>query len=78
MKYVGVIWFVFHGLQLLPINFPHQNSCCINKSIMKHLLNRIENYTSFDLVVFIGSACLLIFLTKCIYRSSQLCVHYTR
>ena len=37
LRYVGVIWFVFHVLQLLPIRLTQQNSCCISKSLMKHL-----------------------------------------
>ena len=37
LRYVGVIWFVFHVLQLLPIRFTQQNSCCISKSMIKHL-----------------------------------------
>ena len=39
IRYVGVIWFLFHVLQLLPIRFTQQNSCCINKSTIKHLQN---------------------------------------
>ena len=34
--YVGVIRFVFHVLQLLPIRFTEQNLCCIGKSTMKY------------------------------------------
>ena len=29
--YVGVIWFVFHVLQFVPIRFTQQNLCCISK-----------------------------------------------
>jgi hypothetical protein len=39
LRYAGVIWFVFHVLQLLLIRFIQQNSCCISKSTMKHLQN---------------------------------------
>ena len=36
-RYAGVVmWFVFRVLQLLPIGFTQQNSCCISKSMMKH------------------------------------------
>ena len=34
---VSGIWFIFHVLQLLPITFKQQNSCCLSKSKMKHL-----------------------------------------
>ena len=38
LRYVGVIWFVFHALQLLPIIFTQPNSwCIISKYIMEHL-----------------------------------------
>ena len=37
LRYEGVMWFVFHVLQLLPIKFTQQNLCCISKSIMKHM-----------------------------------------
>ena len=37
IRYVGVIWFAFHILQLLPIRITQQNACCISKSTMKHL-----------------------------------------
>ena len=51
-----VIWFIVHVLQLIPIRFTQQISCCISKSIMKRLLKS----TFHDLVMVIGSACLLI------------------
>ena len=36
--YVGVIWFVSHVPRLLPIiSFTQSHSCCISKSMMKHL-----------------------------------------
>ena len=57
---MGVIWFIFHALQLLPIRFTQQNSCCISKSIMKHMQNRIKIWTSPYLGMVIGSSCLLI------------------
>jgi hypothetical protein len=59
-RYVGVVWFHFHVFQVLSIRFIQQNSCCIRKSTMKHMQNRISNWNSSDLVVVIGSACLLI------------------
>ena len=37
IRYVGVIWFLFHVLQLLPIRCTQQNSCCISKSTMKNM-----------------------------------------
>ena len=37
LRYVGVIWFVFHVPQLLLIIFTQQNSCCTSNSLMKHL-----------------------------------------
>ena len=37
LRHVGFIWFIFNVLQLLPIRFTQQNSCCISKSMMKHL-----------------------------------------
>ena len=36
MRYVGVIRFVFHVLQLLLIGFTQRNLCCISISTMKH------------------------------------------
>jgi hypothetical protein len=35
--YVGVIWLLFHVLQLLPIVFTRQNSCCVSKPTMKRM-----------------------------------------
>ena len=44
LRYVGAIRFVFHVLQLLPIRFTQQHSCCISKYVMKRLQNNhIEN-----------------------------------
>ena len=37
LRNVGVIWFLVHVPELLPISFTQQNSCCINKSRMKHM-----------------------------------------
>ena len=37
LRCMGVIWFVFHVLDFLPIRFTKQNSCSISKSTMKHL-----------------------------------------
>ena len=51
VRYMGVIWFVFHVLQLLPVRFTQMNVCRISKSTMKQLQNRIENWTFPDLVV---------------------------
>ena len=37
IRYVDVIWFIFHVLKLLPIRFTQPNSWCINKSMMKYM-----------------------------------------
>ena len=37
LRYVGVIWFIFMFVQLLPIRFTQPYSCCVSKSTMKHL-----------------------------------------
>ena len=37
VRYVLVIWFIFHVFQLLLIRFTQQNSFCVRKSKMKHL-----------------------------------------
>ena len=37
LRYVGVIWFVFHVFQLLPNTFTQEYSFCISKSTGKHL-----------------------------------------
>ena len=39
MRYVSVVWFVCHVLQLLPIRSTQQNPCCTRKFMMKHLQN---------------------------------------
>jgi hypothetical protein len=57
----GLVWFGFHVFQFLPIKCKQQqNSCCINKSTMRHLQKLDENWTSLDLVMVIRSAWLLI------------------
>jgi hypothetical protein len=53
-----VIWF-FSMFQLL-LRFTQQNSYCISISKTKHKKNWIENQTSPDLGMIIGSACLFI------------------
>ena len=60
IRYVGVIWFIFHVLQLLPIRFAPKNLCCISKSTMNICKNQIGNRNSRDLVMVIASACLSI------------------
>ena len=37
LRYVGVIWFLLHVLQLLPTRVAQQNMYCISKSTMKHM-----------------------------------------
>ena len=61
VRYMSVIWFAFHVLQLLLIVFTQQNSCCISKSTMKYVQNRIENRAFLDLVMIITSASLLVY-----------------
>ena len=51
LRYVGVIWFIFHVLLLSIITLQQQNLCCISKILMKHLQ---KNYIHF--VKVIGSA----------------------
>ena len=58
-RFVGVIKFVFHVLQLLPIIFTKQNYCCTSKPIVKHKQIHVEYQTSHYLVMVIGNACLL-------------------
>ena len=38
--HVGIIWFVFHVPQLVPLRFTQQNLHCINKSMMKDTKKR--------------------------------------
>jgi hypothetical protein len=37
VRYVGVIWFGFQVLQLLPIRLHNKILCCVIESTMKHL-----------------------------------------
>ena len=39
LRYVDVIQFVYHVLQLLLIRIRERNLCCISKSTMKHQSN---------------------------------------
>jgi hypothetical protein len=59
LRYAGVIWFIFHVLQLLPIRFTQQNLCCINISMMKHLQEPNWKSDFPWLFMVIESACLL-------------------
>ena len=59
LRYVGVIQFVFHVLQLTDSIYTTKRLFCFSKSTVNHQQNRIENRTSPDLVMVIGSACLL-------------------
>ena len=36
LRYVGVVWFDFHGLQLLPNRFMQLIVCRISEAMMKH------------------------------------------
>jgi hypothetical protein len=42
VKYLGVIQFVFHVLQLLPLRFTEWNLCCNRKSRRKHDLKSMD------------------------------------
>ena len=53
--YVGIIWFVFHVLQLLSIRFTQQNLCCIRKFMMKYIQKRIENWISLIYLWLLGA-----------------------
>jgi hypothetical protein len=62
IRYVGVIWFISHVLQLMPIIITQPNLCCSRKSTMKHLQKK-KTYWKSDLpclIMVIRSACLLI------------------
>ena len=59
-RYVDVLWFIFHVLQLLLITCTQPKLCCLSRSTMKHL--QIPNWKS-DLrnfVIVIGGACMFI------------------
>ena len=62
ISYVGVIWFLFHVHQLLPIRFTQQNETSVAFANLRRNIckKRIGNRTSHALVMVIGSACLLI------------------
>jgi hypothetical protein len=60
IRYVGVIWFIFHVLQLLTTIFTQHNACFIDNLRWNIYKDLIENHTSLDLITVIGSACLLI------------------
>ena len=63
---VGVVWFVFHVLQLPPIRFTQKrNLCCISRSTMKHLESL--DWKSDVLKVHVW------WFLNWIHRSSQLC-----
>ena len=73
--YMGVIWFDFHVLQLLPIRFTHKKLCCVSKSTVKRLpKSRIGNQTPLiSLWLLEMHFCLFL---NWIHRSSQLCSLY--
>ena len=65
----------FHVLQLLPIRFTQQKSCCIGKSTTKHLQKLIENRTpSPYLITVIWKSVFVDFSTWCINPPN--CVPY--
>ena len=70
-RYVGAIWFLFHVLQLLLIRLAQQNSCCISKSMMKHMqtpdCKMVFPWLSYDY-----QKCMFVDVNW-IYRSSLLC-----
>ena len=49
IRYVGVVWFVFHVLQILSIRLIQQSFCCISKSTMtyQHKLDSESNLPFF-------------------------------
>ena len=60
LRYVGVIWYLFHVLLLLLIRCVHNKSCVAVASSQCNISNnRIENRTSLDLVMVIESVQLL-------------------
>jgi hypothetical protein len=73
-KYVCVIWFVFHVLQLLPIRFTQQNSCYISKPTTNNMQkpNRESNLP--DLLMVIKRACFVDFLVE--YKAPPNYVHH--
>ena len=74
IRSVDVISLVFHALQLLPIRFPHQNSCHISKSTMNHPQKPDRNRTSPQLVTAVAKCLFADFLTGYICPLS--CIHY--
>ena len=46
LRYVDVIWLLFHVLQLLLVRFTKQNLCCIGKSTTNININKMENRIS--------------------------------
>ena len=75
LGYVGVIWVVFHVLQLLPLRFTQQNLCCTNKSTIKHHQNTLENRTS-PFFVYYCHKCMLNVDSLIKYIDPPNCVHY--
>ena len=61
LRYVGVIRFVFHVLQLLPMTFIHKETCVALTNLQRSITkNRIENRISTVLVTVVGNASSLI------------------
>ena len=68
LRCVGVIWFVFHVLQLLLIRCTQQNSYCISKYMM-NVIAKLEPLTS-ELRLSDVHVC---WFLSWMHRSSQLC-----
>ena len=87
-RHVGVIWFIFRVLQLLPRRYTQQNMRCISIFTTKHQQQKLEWKSALgpDVVMVIGSVCLLIpwlnarvFLVVFriyFYTTHPICVHY--
>jgi hypothetical protein len=64
IKYVMLFGSFFMFSTFPPIRFTRRNSCYFSKSMMKTYAKvRIENRTSLEVVMVIGSVCLLKFVT---------------
>ena len=67
VKCVGVIWFLFHALQLLPVRFTQQNSCCSSRSTTKHMQKSYWKSHCFN-YVFVDFLVRCICLPKCVHQ----------
>ena len=74
LRYVGVIWLVFHILQNYAVRFTQQNSHCISESMMKHMQKPVWN-SDFPLFSYSYQKCMFVDLLTG-YISPPNCVHY--